>query len=635
MNKEIKKNNIEEENKISDNHEEKVEKLEFNDEAQTSFDKEITEEIKEKEEEIKEEENKEEENKQDKNIDNENTKEKKIENKINQQKENYIKNEKNLKKLIVLVVCIILIMFFSVIFSILNMNNNKILKNISILGIDVGDNTIEEATNRINEAINVKFNDENESIVLHRDDLEISINANTLNAKFNIEKAIAEAYNIGRGGNIITNNYSILGSMISKKEIKTELGLDQELLKTLFLDVNSKMKDAVKEYSYYIEKNDLYIVQGTPGYIVDKEELTNRIYNQLENIHTHYGEISIPVKYVEPKKIDILQIREEIYKEPKDACVLKDEKITVFPEVNGIDLGITVEEAYKLLEESKEQYKIPLRITIPKVKLSDLGEEAFPDELSKYSTLYDATNYNRAHNIELATRKINGTVIMPGEIFSFNTITGRRTKEAGYKEGTAYINGKVVPDVGGGVCQVSSTLYNVALLANLKITERSNHLFLTGYVPQSRDATVYYGSLDFCFKNTRSYPIKIVATSGNGVCKISLKGIKEEVEYDVSISSRITSYINKKTVYKDDPKLEEGKEIVEKVGCNGCRSEAYRILKFNGKIISRELLSKDTYSPIEKEVRRGTKKVGKKEDKIEDKTENKIDNKMENKIESE
>ena len=543
--------------------------------------------------------------------------------KINKQKAIYSKKEKNTKLLIVLVISTIIVMFFSVIFSILNMNNNKILKNISILGIDVGNTTIEEARKRINDAINSKFNDENESIILHHKELETSTNANALNAKFNVDKAIADAYNIGRSGNIITNNYSIINSMLSKKEINPELILDEELLKTLFVDLNVKMSDAVKEYSYYIENNNLYIVSGTPGYVVNEEELKDIIYNQIKNIHTHYNEVEIPVKYVEPKKIDIVKIRDEIYKEPKNAYVERNEKIKVYPEVNGIDFGMPIEEVNKLLQEEKEQYKIPLKITVPNIKLSDLGEEAFPNELSKYSTLYDATNKNRAHNIELATKKVNGTIIMPGEIFSFNTITGRRTKQAGYKEGTAYINGKIVPDVGGGVCQVSSTLYNVALLANLEITERSNHLFLTGYVPQSRDATVYYGSLDFCFKNTREYPIKIVATAGNGVCKISIKGIKEEVEYDVSISSRITSYINKKTIYKDDPNLEEGKEIVEKAGSNGCRSEAYRILKLNGKTISRTLLSKDTYSPIERVVRRGTKQVNK----TENNTENNIENK--------
>ena len=181
--------------------------------------------------------------------------------------------------------------------------------------------------------------------------------------------------------------------------------------------------------------------------------------------------------------------------------------------------------------------------------------------------------------------------------------------EKGYKEGTAYVGGKVVPDVGGGICQVSSTLYNTALLANLEITERSNHLFETSYVAPSRDATVYWGSIDFKFKNTRSYPIKIVGTAKNGVVKIDLYGIKEKEEYEVVIESEVISYIPNETEYKKDSTLESGKKVVEQVGFNGCKSKGYRILKKNGVVISRTLLSTDTYSPQNKVVRVGTKKV--------------------------
>ena len=260
-------------------------------------------------------------------------------------------------------------------------------------------------------------------------------------------------------------------------------------------------------------------------------------------------------------------------------------------------------------EEDKEEYTIPLKITKPKKTINNLGEEAFPDLLATFSTRFDGSNYNRNTNIKLAAKKVNGTVILPGEKFSFNTIVGSRTIEAGFKEGTAYIGGKVVPDVGGGVCQVSSTIYNTALLANMQIVERSNHMFTTGYVAASRDATVYYGSLDFVFKNSRKYPIKMVASANGGVCKVSIYGIKEEKEYEVIIQSKITSYINPTTIYKEDPTLEEGKEIVEQTAITGCRSEGYKILKLNGKIVSQTLLSKDTYKSRNKIVRRGTKKT--------------------------
>lgn len=503
---------------------------------------------------------------------------------------------------------VLFVMIFSVVFALFNMNNEKILKGISILGIDISDLTVEEAKTKVNNAIEERFKDENNNLILKIGENETSVTANTFNAKFDIDNAVIEADNIGRNGNILTNNYSILFTKLFKKEIKPRLYLDDSLLSDTIKDINSKMKDAIVDNSYYIEKNNLIIVKGKAGYIIKTEELKEKIYEQISNIHTNYQIIEIPVEYKEPEPINLQKIHEEIYKEPQDAYVQKNPTV-VHPEVNGIDFKISVEEAEELLKEYKEEYTIPLKITKPKKTINNLGEEAFPDLLATFSTRFDGSNYNRNTNIKLAAKKVNGTVILPGEKFSFNTIVGSRTIEAGFKEGTAYVGGKVVPDVGGGVCQVSSTIYNTALLANMQIVERSNHMFTTGYVAASRDATVYYGSLDFVFKNSRKYPIKMVASANGGVCKVSIYGIKEEKEYEVIIQSKITSYINPTTIYKEDPTLEEGKEIVEQTAITGCRSEGYKILKLNGKIVSQTLLSKDTYKSRNKIVRRGTKKT--------------------------
>lgn len=503
---------------------------------------------------------------------------------------------------------VLFVMIFSVVFALFNMNNEKILKGISILGIDISDLTVEEAKTKVNNAIEERFKDENNNLILKIGENETSVTANTFNAKFDIDNAVIEADNIGRNGNILTNNYSILFTKLFKKEIKPRLYLDDSLLSDTIKDINSKMKDAIVDNSYYIEKNNLIIVKGKAGYIIKTEELKEKIYEQISNIHTNYQIIEIPVEYKEPEPINLQKIHEEIYKEPQDAYVQKNPTV-VHPEVNGIDFKISVEEAEELLKEDKEEYTIPLKVTKPKKTINNLGEEAFPDLLATFSTRFDGSNYNRNTNIKLAAKKVNGTVILPGEKFSFNTIVGSRTIEAGFKEGTAYVGGKVVPDVGGGVCQVSSTIYNTALLANMQIVERSNHMFTTGYVAASRDATVYYGSLDFVFKNSRKYPIKMVASANGGVCKVSIYGIKEEKEYEVIIQSKITSYINPTTIYKEDPTLEEGKEIVEQTAITGCRSEGYKILKLNGKIVSQTLLSKDTYKSRNKIVRRGTKKT--------------------------
>ena len=165
------------------------------------------------------------------------------------------------------------------------------------------------------------------------------------------------------------------------------------------------------------------------------------------------------------------------------------------PHVNGVDFAISIEDAKKLLEEEKEEYIIPLNITEPEITLEKLGKEAFPQLLGTFSTTYNTSNKNRVTNLELASEKIDGTIILPGETFSYNKIVGERTIAKGYKEAAVYSGGKVVDGIGGGICQISTTLYNAVIYANLQITERSNHRFLTSYVTAGRDATVSWGTI--------------------------------------------------------------------------------------------------------------------------------------------
>ena len=162
--------------------------------------------------------------------------------------------------------------------------------------------------------------------------------------------------------------------------------------------------------------------------------------------------------------------------------------------------------------------------------------------------------------------------------------------------------------LGGGICQISSTLYDAVVYANLEIVERHNHGFLTSYVGAGKDATVVYGSLDFKFKNTRKYPITIKASASNGIAKIEIYGIKEENEYDVEIVTTILNTIPFSIKYEDDASLPQGTEKVTQGGMNGCRSITYKILKQNGKEVSRKILSTDTYSAMNKIITRGTKR---------------------------
>lgn len=497
------------------------------------------------------------------------------------------------------------IVMFSVIFSLINMSNEKIINGIKIENINISNLTKEQAKEKLQ-----KWYEEIilQDITVKYEDLEENINIKEIEVQTNIDKLIEEALKIGRSGNIIKDNYDILFTMLFTKKINVEINYNEEKLNKKIEEISGKLPGSVIETNYYIEQEELIIKKGKPGVIIDKEKLKSEIDKNIKKENNK--EIEIPVKNVQIDKIDIEKIHNEIYKEAQDAYIT-EEPVEVHAHVNGVDFAISIEDAKKIVEEDKEEYIIPLKITIPNKTLETLGEEAFPNKISEFTTRYDASNKNRSINLGLASEKINGTIVLPGEIFSYNKIVGERTIAKGYKEAAVYSGGKVIQGIGGGICQLSSTLYNAVLYANLEITNRSNHRFLTSYVQEGRDATVSWGTIDFCFKNTRNYPIKVISGVKNGIVKIQIYGIKEENEYEVEIQSNILETIEHKTNYIDDKTIEEGTEIIEQNGSNGAKSETYKILKQNGKVISKTLLSTDTYSSLEKIIRRGTKKVNK------------------------
>ena len=303
------------------------------------------------------------------------------------------------------------------------------------------------------------------------------------------------------------------------------------------------------------------------------------------------------------KKLQKARLKTFIAQNATNGFLITKDPFEIIPHKNGIDFNL--EEAKQIISEEKEEYIINLIITEPETLTNEIGEEAFPDLLSSFSTKYDETNVPRSTNLKLAMAKLDGVVVMPGEVCSYNETLGKRTVAAGYKYANGFAGGKVVPMLAGGICQISSTLYDAVLYANLEIVERYNHMFQAEYVEPGKDATVVYGSLDFKFKNTRQYPIMIKTTCSGGVADIKIFGIKEEVEYEIEIVTNVLSYTPYDVIYQNDSSLAPGQERVSQYGLRGCKSQTYRIVKLNGQEVSRELLSTDTYSPLDKIVRRG------------------------------
>ena len=184
------------------------------------------------------------------------------------------------------------------------------------------------------------------------------------------------------------------------------------------------------------------------------------------------------------------------------------------------------------------------------------------------------------------------------EVFSYNKVVGKRTVEEGYKDAKIYVDGGVQDGLAGGICQISSTLYNAVLLANLEVVERRNHTFTTSYLPAGKDATVVYGAIDFQFKNSRQYPIKLEASVKNGIAEFKIHGMEEEKEYEVRILPVRTASIPYSTTYEEDPTLMPGQEKVVQAGHAGYKVTTYKEVRYNGQIVSKDVISSDTYSPM-------------------------------------
>ena len=507
----------------------------------------------------------------------------------------------NIKKILFILPILILIFTISIIFSLFNMSNSNIISGVSINNIDISKKSKEEAKSLLSNYISEKIKSELklEYIADNKENYEKSIDLSILNINYDLDKTIGEAYLLGRKGNIFQNNFVIAKTLLFKKNLNLDISFDDEMLNTIISDISSNLPGKMIQNSYYIEDENLIITKGTSGIVVDKENFFKSIKEFIADFSSNKTVLKIPVKYAEAENIDLDKIHSEIYKEAKDAYFEKS-PFKVYAEIKGVDFDL--EKAKNLIKENPDslEYTIGLKYTIPKTTVKNLDINIFPDKLGSFSTRYDVTNEDRSTNLEIAAAKIDGTILSPGEEFSYNKIVGERSIAAGYKEAKVYQGGEIVDGLGGGICQVSSTLYNAVVFANLKVTQRFNHQFTTSYVAAGRDATVAYGVKDFKFINNRTYPIKINISINSGVAKVDIYGINEEIEYQVDFDVETVSTIPYETKEEIDSSLPAGTERVKQRGANGVIVNVYKIIKQKGITLTKEFISKDKYNALDR-----------------------------------
>jgi len=259
-------------------------------------------------------------------------------------------------------------------------------------------------------------------------------------------------------------------------------------------------------------------------------------------------------------------------------------------------------------EQAPVELKVSLREAQPRITLEML--EPISATLATFSTGLGASSRNRVHNVRLACKAIDGAVLLPGDVFSYNETVGPRLPSAGFREAPVIVRGELQQGTGGGICQVSSTLYNAALLSDMQILRRSHHAFPVHYVAAGRDATVVDGSIDFRFKNRLDHPVAIDAKVVGRRVAIAVFGHpddKRSVDLVRSGISGIPAGMNTKS----DARLPRGRRIVEKRAKSGRRVTLTRIVKKDGEVVRREVVSRDYYRPFSGVIRIGTAQIRK------------------------
>jgi len=278
-----------------------------------------------------------------------------------------------------------------------------------------------------------------------------------------------------------------------------------------------------------------------------------------------------------------------------NTMAIKSEHVGLVIDSETLIMKIKEINIYKLVPELKVDFKDQ----IPVLTAVQLEDQKITGLLASYTTRFDPTQTARTENVKIATKALDMAIIKPGDTLSFNKIVGERTVEGGYKDAYIIVNGEFVPGLAGGICQVSSTLYNTGLLANLAVTQRTNHDLAIKYVPLGQDATVAYPDLDLKFNNNTGGYLLLRTRSDYNTVTIELYG-KVKPGQEVFIGNTIESLIPAVEQRLVDETMAHGVSVVKQQGQPGYNVKSVRTVKVNGVIVSSDPLSKSRYVALPK-----------------------------------
>ena len=503
-------------------------------------------------------------------------------------------------------------------------DNGLIMDNTYVAGVNIGGLTPEEAKTKLTISAVGKYMQEN--IVINLPDTTLELSPQDVNVKLDLNLLVQDAYAYGRGGSRSDRVAAMAAAATTKREIDplSYMTLDTSYIQQAIDQLMSQTGSVLTQPSVEIEGNrptatlpegarpeegdeavdptekiyqTLHITMGTPGRTFDAESLYDQILDAYSN--GDFAPITVDYTIEDPQPVDLATLIQEHCSDPVDA-VLNTEDYTVSDEIWGYGFNQSAAESLLSVAEYGETISLPLTYRKPAVLRPDIEATMFQDELASADTAY-YFNPNRTTNLELACKAIDKDLLKPGEVFSFNDSLGERTAEKGYKPAGAYVDGETVDQVGGGICQVASTLYYCALYADLEIIEREEHMYTADYLPLGMDATVNWETLDLKFRNNTDHPIRIEANAENGYVTVQLIGTDDKsyyVEMDYKIEKEYQWETVEKKMKEDNEKGYVDGEVILS-GWMGYSVDTYKSKydKETGELISKEL---ETHSEYEK-----------------------------------
>ncbi len=413
--------------------------------------------------------------------------------------------------------------------SLIVANRDTIFPKVTVNGTDVAGMTQEQAVETIRAA---GWDDPDAAVltIVFPGEETFSVSARETGFTATADEAAQAAWEYGRSGNILSNFFTYLRCAVSGKEMRDELstGVDEAALRARVETEIGELNLDLSEGNIEIDEEEsiLKVVKGASLITIDPEEVLSTILDALQQ--HQYGEVTYRVQSKdEADKVSMQELYDAVCTGPVNAGYDTETK-EITEGKPGVEFDVA--EAQRLWDAAAvgDTVRIPVTLTEPELE-SVAG--LFGDKLATKTTSLSGSSYNRINNVKLAAQHIDGVILEPGDSFSYNQTVGQRTKANGFLEAGAYANGQVVQEVGGGICQVSSTLYYCTLISNLKITARTNHYFTVGYIEPGMDATVSWGAPDFQFKNNRTFPIKLRAYVSNGSLTVEIWGTDVDGSY--------------------------------------------------------------------------------------------------------